>query len=52
MKSAGFLKMKQFYVFKTYKPEIALTDGLQDLIINNVRITNNFNKFLFDSILK
>lgn len=45
-----FLKMKQFYVFKTYPPEIALSNELTELIIKNVRITNNFNKFLYDSI--
>lgn len=44
------IKMKQMYVFKSYKPEVGLSDGLMDLIVNNIIITNEFNKFLFDSI--
>lgn len=45
-----YLKMKQFYVYKTYSPEIVLSSSLKDIITENVSITNNFNKFLFDSI--
>lgn len=44
------IKMKQMYVFKSYKPETGLSDELMDLIIKNISITNEFNKFLFDSI--
>lgn len=44
------IKMKQIYVFKTYSPDVCLSDELMDLIIKNITITNEFNKFLFDSI--
>jgi len=44
------LKMKQIYVFKTYKPDICLNDELLNLIVKNISITNEFNKFLYDSI--
>ena len=45
-----YLKMKQFYVFKTYSPETALSGGLTDIILENIKITGEFNKFLYDSI--
>lgn len=45
-----FLKMKQFYVFRTYNPEVALTGDLTDIIIENIKITGEFNKFLYDSL--
>ncbi len=43
------LKMKQFYVFKTYKPEVILNDKLADLITNNIKQTYNFTKFLHNA---
>lgn len=46
----SFLKMKQFYVYKTYSPDIVLSNELTELIIDNIRISNDFNKFLFESI--
>jgi uncharacterized protein (TIGR02453 family) len=46
----NLIKMKQMYVMKSYKPEVGLSDGLMDLIVKNISITNEFNKFLFDSI--
>jgi uncharacterized protein (TIGR02453 family) len=44
------IKMKQMYVFKSYSSEIGLSDELMELIIKNISITNEFNRFLFDSI--
>ncbi|MCX6156500.1 MAG: DUF2461 domain-containing protein [Ignavibacteriota bacterium] len=44
------IKMKQMYVFKSYKPEVGLSDELMDLIVKNISITNDFNKFLYDSV--
>lgn len=45
-----FLKMKQYYVYKTWKPEAALSGELADLIVENIKITGEFNKFLYDSL--
>ncbi len=45
-----YLKLKQFYVFRTYSPEIALSDELAEIIIENIKITGEFNKFLNDSV--
>jgi len=44
------IKMKQMYVMKSYTPDVGLSDGLMELIVKNISITNEFNKFLFDSI--
>lgn len=44
------IKMKQMYVSKSYKPETGLSSDLMDLIVKNISITNEFTKFLFDSI--
>jgi uncharacterized protein (TIGR02453 family) len=44
------IRMKQMYVFKTYSPDVSLSDELMNLILNNISVTNEFNKFLFDSI--
>lgn len=41
------LKMKQFYVFKSYKSEVVLNEKLADIIIENIKITYDFNKFLY-----
>jgi len=45
-----FLKLKQFYVYRTYDPKIILTGEIKDIILKNTAITNNFNKFLFYKI--
>lgn len=45
-----FLKMKQFYVFRTYNPEVSLSGDLADIIIENIKFTGEFNKFLYDSL--
>jgi uncharacterized protein (TIGR02453 family) len=49
-KTRELIKMKQMYVFKTYSPQVGLSDELMDLILKNISVTNEFNKFLFDSI--
>jgi uncharacterized protein (TIGR02453 family) len=45
-----FLRMKQFYVFKTYDPEVTCSPELADIIVNDAQITNKFNKFLYKSV--
>ncbi|MFA5011358.1 MAG: DUF2461 domain-containing protein [Ignavibacteria bacterium] len=45
-----YLKMKQFYVFRNYSPETALSSDLADRILENIKITGEFNKFLYDSL--
>lgn len=46
---AEFLKLKQIYVFRTYKPEVALDNGLAEIIVEDIKMTGEFNKFLFDA---
>ena len=41
------LKMKQFYIFKNYKPEVILNEKLADIIIDNIKKSYDFNKFLY-----
>ncbi len=45
-----YLKMKQFYVYTTYEPEVAFGPELVDLIMEDTGITHDFTKFLFKSI--
>jgi uncharacterized protein (TIGR02453 family) len=45
-----FLKMKQYYVYKTYKPKVAFDQELVNLIISNIKLTYNFTKFLNDAL--
>jgi uncharacterized protein (TIGR02453 family) len=44
------IKMKQMYVYKSYPAETGLDEELMELVIKNISITNEFNKFLFDCI--
>ena len=44
------LMMKQFYVHKSFKPEIILNEKLTDVIIENIRRTYEFTKFLDDAV--
>lgn len=44
------LKMKQYYVFKSYEAGVVLNENLADLIIENIKITYDFNKFLYLAI--
>lgn len=45
-----FLKMKQFYFFKSYKPDVALNPDVVNLIVKNIIISYDFTKFLNDSV--
>lgn len=40
------LMMKQFYVYKTYKPEVVLNQKLIKLITDNMELSYDFMKFL------
>lgn len=40
------IKMKQYYVSKTYQPEVILTEDLPDLIAENIKISCDFTKYL------
>jgi uncharacterized protein (TIGR02453 family) len=44
------LKMKQYYIFKTYKPDIVFSPELVNLITENVKVSYDFTKFLNDAI--
>jgi uncharacterized protein (TIGR02453 family) len=41
-----YLKMKQYYVFKTYKPEIILDENITEVITGNISLSLDFTKFL------
>ncbi len=43
------LKLKQFYVFRTYKPEVILNERLVDLLADDIKLSYDFTKFLHDS---
>lgn len=43
------LKMKQYYVSKIYEPELILTDKITDVIIENIILTYDFTKFLYNA---
>ncbi|MDQ3019730.1 MAG: DUF2461 domain-containing protein [Bacteroidota bacterium] len=43
------LKMKQFYVGKTYKPEVILSEEVVDIITENIKQSYDFTKFLHDA---
>jgi uncharacterized protein (TIGR02453 family) len=45
-----FLKMKQYYVSKTYKPEVAFNPELVNLITYNFNLMYDFTKFLNDAL--
>jgi len=49
LKLQNLLKKKQFYVFRSFKPEVCLEPDLAELIIENVTVTSEFVMFLFDS---
>lgn len=44
------LMMKQFYVFKDFKADIVLNEDLADIIIDHIKISYDFNKFLSNAI--
>ncbi|MEO8447008.1 MAG: DUF2461 domain-containing protein [bacterium] len=43
---AASLKLKQFYVFTTCKPDVVLDENLIDMIVDNIKLTYDFTKFL------
>ncbi|MCU0373373.1 MAG: DUF2461 domain-containing protein [Ignavibacteria bacterium] len=43
----SIFRMKNIYVYRTYPPDIALDSRLTEVIMNDVRNTYKFNKFLF-----
>lgn len=44
------LKMKQYYVYKTYKPEIAFSPEILNLILYNIKLSYDFTKYLNDAL--
>ena len=49
-KLAEALKMKQYYVFETHKPDVVLNEGITDLIADNIVCSHRFTKFLTEAI--
>ncbi len=47
---AEILKMKQFYVFKSYDPEVAFDSSFVDLIIQHAKVSHDFVKFLWEAM--
>ncbi len=47
---AEILKMKQFYVFRSYKPEVAFDTSFVDLILHHAKVSHDFVKFLWEAI--
>lgn len=45
-----FLKMKQYYVYKTYEPDLVISPELINLIIYNIKLSYDFTKFLDDAL--
>lgn len=48
---AEFIKMKQYYVYKSYKPEVAFKPDVINLITHNIKLSYNFTKFLNDALI-
>jgi uncharacterized protein (TIGR02453 family) len=44
------MKMKQYYVFKTFKPDASFSPELINIIINQIKLSYDFTKFLNESI--
>jgi uncharacterized protein (TIGR02453 family) len=49
-KLEDILKMKQFYVFKSYKPELAFEPSFIDLIVEHAKVSHDFVKFLWEAM--
>ena len=45
-----FLKMKQFYVYKTYKPSVVLSEEITEIIISGIKKSYKFTKFLHNAV--
>lgn len=48
---AEFMKMKQYYVYKSYKPEVAFKPEVVNLITDNIKLSYSFTKFLNDALI-
>ncbi len=48
---AELIKMKQYYVYKSYKPEVAFKPEVVNLITDNIKLSYNFTKFLNDALI-
>jgi uncharacterized protein (TIGR02453 family) len=44
------MKMKQYYVYKSYKPDVAFNPELVNLIVSRIKLTYDFTKFLSDAV--
>jgi uncharacterized protein (TIGR02453 family) len=49
---AKALKMKQYYVFETHEPGLVLDERISKIIVESVRLTYDFTKFLTEAIRK
>jgi uncharacterized protein (TIGR02453 family) len=47
---ANTLKMKQFYVFETHDPKIVLDESIVKIILDNIKATYDFTRFLTEAI--
>lgn len=47
---AEVLKMKQFYVFETDKPDVVLREKISDRIVDNIGASRDFTLFLTEAI--
>ncbi len=48
---AETLMKKQFYVFRTYKPDVILNEKITDIITEDIKITYDFTKFLHSAVI-
>lgn len=44
------LKMKQFYVYKTYEPKLAFDSSFIELLLKHAKVSLDFNRFLWEAI--
>lgn len=47
---SSFLKMKQFYVYKTYPVDVIMEPALMNLILSDIKTTLKFNNFFYKAI--
>ncbi|MBK9334761.1 MAG: DUF2461 domain-containing protein [Ignavibacteria bacterium] len=45
------LKKKQFYVYRTYKPDVILNEKITDIITDDIKTTFDFTKFLHTAVI-
>lgn len=44
------LMKKQYYVFRNYKPETVLSEKISEIILENIRVSLDFTKFLHNAV--